>query len=406
MFKEQLVTNTENRDSEAEKQLQLTRSLLPLVKKVSFFSTDTTDEFRVTRENGSTEGIFKTWAVPVIPFLEADQERNLAWCMHNRTGNFLEVLTPELHGTLQVWHDKLRENPARLWQTLERWRSFCEIYDRRLTRIFQESKLPDSKEERLAELYWRLKIAFAYASPFYHLEAMVADKNQTPANPVEVNVDIDGGGALDMVGMLLPAALSAAVTTKPLNWSGINWHKIKDLTSSLKPGTPEFNITFRISRSLGVSLEHVIFAANVLEWIPVSVGGKRADISPAEAQMLVDATLRKTSSALSSTVIGRDFNAQIRFLNWFPSIENQLNFDNGEGWRYSAACDTSNQLLKEVDATDPFNPDFAVSFRETISLQISHVDATSAKGRLAMKLIEEGKLKPEFYAAIKKIETE
>ena len=95
MFKEQLVTNTENRDSEAEKQLQLTRSLLPLVKKVSFFSTDTTDEFRVTRENGSTEGIFKTWAVPVIPFLEADQERNLAWCMHNRTGNFLEVLTPK-----------------------------------------------------------------------------------------------------------------------------------------------------------------------------------------------------------------------------------------------------------------------------------------------------------------------
>ena len=84
------MTPEKNRTSETELELKaMWESLeltLGLVQKVNVYSDDETDEFGVIRENGKREGIFKTWAVPVIPFLELGLERDLAEAMQTMVG--------------------------------------------------------------------------------------------------------------------------------------------------------------------------------------------------------------------------------------------------------------------------------------------------------------------------------
>jgi len=383
-------------------QFRQTIIMLSLVNKVKVFGNDQDDEFTLVRENGDTNGIFKSWAVPVIPFLEGEMQESLVLYMEQRPESFWEDMPGDLKMCASEWYEKTKDNPNYLRQVLERWRAFSEIHDRRLIEIFSQRDLPTNKEDKISELYWRLKIAFGYAAPFYHLEAMIADSEQTPFNPVPTmkNERKNAGGSLDVIGMTLPSTFSTEVVASPDGWNGLTWHKIQEMTDSLDE--VKMSIALNISRVTGTPIEDIIFAANVLERIPVSVGGKKGDLSQTEAIKITEDALGQLKTTDSNVKVAGDMNALIRFLNWFPLVRKEENFSLGKGWRYAAVCDTANELLHELSGGELFVDFFSSNFVNHLLPQIGELDATSAKGRFLLQLIEEGKLLPEIYDLIQK----
>jgi len=354
-----------------KKQIQI-ENLTAMVEKVNFFSDDLNDEFRIIREDGAVEGIFKTWAVPVIPLMDTDG------LVDNDQSNRQEVF--------DRWLEVLKNNPIRTWETLERWRTITETSDRRLFEIFQRRELPEEKNERMAELVFRLKLAFGFAAPFYHIEAMVADSKKDKINPFEA-VRHDGeGGFLDIVGMALPSALSNMVTTERLAWNGLSWEKIREMVE--KMDRRDLAVAMRVARAAGITIEDVVFAANVLEWIPVSVGGKRADLEKEEA---IDLILGNDSMSGSFDLsrVARDMNGLIRFLNWSPLVRSASNFSDGSGWRYAAVCETANQIVSEIEAGGVLEAEFEKVFLRQIVDQLKNLDASSARGRFVLSLLQE-----------------
>lgn len=369
------------------------------VKKINFFGTNNSDEFFVTDENGERHGIFKTWAIPIIPFIENGNSEDLVNMMSN-THNFLDSLnsSSKLKSSFENWTKLNSEQPARFFQSMERWRVFALINDQRLTEHFQNSPLPEEHVEKAAELFLRLMVSFELSAPFYNLEAIVGDVHNTYFNPTNRYPETNPtGGSLDVVGMLLPSALPNLVTSKKLDWNNLTWEKIKN---SLKTSSyDERQIVFRIAKEIDVSPEDVIFAANALEFIPVNVGGKKGDVSLEDAQRMIIESLDR-NRITSTNSVARNTNALIRFLNWFPVVKNSDNFK-GLGWRYAAVCDTSSQLVDLVQKSDLLKINYSDIFLNTISPQIAHVDATSAKGRFMLQLLLEDKFKQEVYNQIK-----
>lgn len=368
------------------------------VNRVSFFSDDEGDEFSVIREDGRRQGIFKTWAVPAIPFLDSKSLPLFNQTLSQTTNlkEDIESIDP-LRKVFEKWAETNSDQPGRYFESLERWRTFSQIYDKRLTRYFQEKSLPDDPEERVAELFLRLFVAFQVSSPFYNLEAVVGDVNNSRYNPSSKDKNgVPSGGSLDVTGMLLPSALPALVSAGRLDWNGLNWDQIRENLSNAE--SEELKTVFRISKELDVSPEDVVFAANVLEWIPVNVGGKKGDVKSDDARRMIMESLG--ASKISSTDgVSRNVNALIRFLNWFPLIKNSKNFE-CVGWRYAAVCDTSSQLVEEVQRGSFFEGDFDETFLQTISPQIKNVDATSAKGRLMIQLLVEKRFNRRIYELI------
>jgi len=357
-----------------------------LVTKVNLFSDDDNDEFKVKLQNGKNVGIFKTWAVPIIPIWE---------------GN--ELKTEIKWAEIESWKNRLQQNPVLAWEIMEKWRGQTESWDRRLLSIFNERELPQNKTERVAELFWRLKTAFAFAAPFYHIEAMVGDGNDTPGNPFSGDLGREtSGGFLDMAGMLLPSALGKMVKAERLNWNGLSWSEIeKDVSSNTDIN--KLAITLRVARKAGIKVEEVLFAANALEWIPVSVGGKKDDLPEVEAikQLLVS----DLSPNISMGTVARDMNGLIRFLNWTPLIKNDVNFSEAAWWKYAAACETSNQIISELSDGSLIDPSHQKEFLTVILPQLKNLDASSARGRFALWMFENGWFGNNLVQKIQRSET-
>lgn len=408
---ERLETNTINKKESSFSQeterwevlVEEVRLMRQVVRKVDYYSQDIDDEFQVTRESGRVEGIFKTWAVPVIPFWEQDKKEFLVSKL-NSENDFMDSIGNEGREIMKKWSEKMRDNPMGLWQSLERWRGSCEIYDRRLTRIFKSMPLPEEKIDRVAELFLRLELAFGYSAPFYDLEAMVAGNRKDDFNPIRNGVEVDKGGVLDLVGMMLPSALEEVVQARELDWNGLNWEKISEIKRGLNE--KEKSLAIKIARKADINVEDVIFAANVLEWIPMSVGGKSDDVEGSRAMNILDEALTEKVELKSNVVVGKEVNALIRFLNWVPLIKGQMNFDSAESWSYAAVCDTANSLLKEVEQGGVLLEDFESVFNDVLSSQIQELDATSAKGRLLIKLLRESKFVPQLRSKIEKRKVE
>lgn len=379
-------------DRRIGKQLLLIKQLTATVRKVGFFSGDEDDEFRVIRENGEREGIFKTWAAPVIPFLEEG-------AMEPFVGD-LEQNRPLGEESLEVirgWSSELQGKPAKFHQTLEKWREFSERYDRRLYDVFTKRPLPMDKEEKATELVLRLKVAFALTSPFYNIEALIAEDDPSVMNPISGSQIDDeftqsDGGELDLAAMVLPSALADKVTATRLDWGDLSWDTI---SSSLDMRNPDRStrLAMRLAHVLDVEPEDIIFAGNVLEWIPASVGGKKDDMPQEEAARLLEDTLDSKVVPKSNMGVAREFNAKIRFHNWMPLAKTQGNFDTGSAWNYASVCDTANHLLELVRGGGILEEGFDPVFQSVLVDQLDGLDATSAKGRFLLSILEEGKFK-------------
>lgn len=343
-------------------------------EKVSSFSSDEDDEFQITRRNDLSEGIFKVFANPTC-ILELE---------NNRWGESKGV---------EEWEESVMESPAKLFSELEKWLGICSMQDRRLHQVFKNRELKEGSEG-IVELILRLEVAFGFAAPFYQIEALV---------PLIQNGELEkdsAAGFLDTVAFLLPAALGPElVQAKKLDWEGLNWEKIKGSYDQLEDTDPRKAIILRIAVETGVAPHEVIFAANVLEWIPVEVGGKLDTFSYEEAiEQLHDLT-SKPQEANSLIDVAQILNAKIRFMNWFPqsNVMNESNEDvfNGVGWRYSAVCDTATLLLEQVVVGNGLKHEFQSIFNEDLLPQLQNLDASSARGRFLMSLLNEGRFTGE-----------
>lgn len=356
-----------------------------LVTKVNLFSDDDNDEFKVKLQNGENVGIFKTWAVPIIPIWEdSELKTEIKW------------------DEIENWRKRLQQNPVLAWEVMEKWRGQTESWDRRLSNIFNERELPQNKTERVAELFWRLKTAFAFAAPFYHIEAMVGDGNDTPGNPFSEDLGREtAGGFLDMAGMLLPSALGQMVKAERLNWNGLSWPEIeKDVSSNIDIN--KLAITMRVARKAGIKVEEVLFAANALEWIPVSVGGKKNDLSEVEATKQLLAS--DLSPKITMGTVARDMNGLIRFLNWTPLVKSDINFSDAAWWKYAAVCETSNQIIEELSDGSLIDPAHKEEFLKVVLPQLKNLDASSARGRFALWMFENGWFGNDLAQKIKRSE--
>lgn len=370
---------------------QLDPSPINNIKRADFFATDISDEFQIRREDGNTQGIFKVWADHIIPVLENPH------------------LSPM--EAIEIWSNELSQKPLRLFESLEQWRAFSHTADRRLQQVFAKRPLPEDPTEAVSELFARLHVAFDLGAPFYNIEALVADtRHERTGNPINNTVEGISAGKLDAVAMLLPAALKGVLKTKPLDWGELDWPSIDSEIGSMrraflkgeKEGLAEqFVIVNKIAALAGIEPSTVLFAANALEFIPVEVGGKSNDLPEEEALSALSSLLDQPDSPVSTGSVAKDINALIRFLNWTPSFRDDTNFS-GKHWAYDAVCGTSGELLTLVDknADMLFDPLFAEVFRTHLMPQLNDLDATSAKGRFLLQLLQESRFKSSIAEKI------
>lgn len=326
----------------------------------AFPSGDREDEFVIVREDGTKKGIFKEWAPPILPALSG-----------------MEV---------DEWREKARQRPAFLEKELRRaWRNSW-LIDRDLVVKFSSSPLPENPRQRVTELVKRLKLAFGLMAPFYHLEAMVDDLGW-------LNLDDSGSqattGELDVAAFLLPSALQQYVVTTTGNWNRLNWPEIHRLSTMALADVPHAGILLGLSGLLGVSPAHLIFAANVLQWIPARVGGKKGDVGEHKAIAELEEVIEKSRETKHPNCLSvlADMNARIRFFNWLPLIEGPENFA-GRNWTYASVCDTADELFRALDAHPKlWQSDFRDVYTEKLRLQVLNLDAASAKGRFLLDLI-------------------
>lgn len=348
------------------------KMLLQSVVRQDLFADNASDEFKITREDGHHQGIFKVWAAPIIAHLD----------------NMNPV----------SWAGELRDKPLSLFESLESWRATTARADRDLQNIFDNEQVPLPPLFAVAELFARLTAAFAVSAPFYHIEALVADNRaQKPDNPIEFSGDTIVAGKLDAVAMLLPAAIKNLVIAKPGDWGDLSWEKIgfstKLLESNYKSNDSTIKLILqRVACLASLDIETVVFAANAIEFIPHRVGGKTSDHTQEAAIKLLNLVLDEPASDVTTTRIAKDMNALIRFLNWTPSVKSSANFS-GKNWMYDSVCATAGELLELArnNAELLFGPEFGDVFKNRLIPQLDGIDAMSAKGRFMLQLLHEGK---------------
>jgi len=389
--------------------------LSQMCAQVNAFGTDKEDEFVVQRENGIEQGIFKTWAVPVIPFLDRGNLGVLfkVWpdtislakkikfeeaiqVLENSSNKEKSQNAKIITETISEWQMRCRKQPSYLAITLERARLFSWLLDRRLTTVFLKEKLSVDLPERITRLVNRLLLAFGIMNPFYNLEAIVGNTSWLLG---EKGFNSSSAGKLDAVAFLLPIAFREDVVATELNWNGLTWGGIHAITKKMLANPIQQKILLNVAKIAGVQPHHVVFAANALEWVPMRVGGKKGDpMSTDDALNELDKILSKPERQGKNVItIISNINALIRFLNWVPLIEDEKNFS-GLSWTYASVCDTTNSLL-EVLVHNPkvWQDNFSNVFTKKLNPQLSRLDASSAKGRFLLHLIlNERRLKSDY----------
>ncbi|MEK7472281.1 MAG: hypothetical protein AAB624_03495, partial [Patescibacteria group bacterium] len=337
-FSETLLDSKVDPDSQPGRYANMTDTLLRNVARFDTFATDENDEFQITREDGRKQGIFKVWALPVIPQLE--------------------ITDRDVDSAIVEWTESLTDRPLALYESMEEWRSFSAVTDRRLQSIFANRELPADPQDAIVELVLRQSIAFAFTSPFYHLEALVADSRDKKAdNPIDFSETESGRGKLDVVAMLLPAALKDKLHASRSDWNGCSWadidQSLERMRSDFLSGektleSAQYVLLSKVGHLAGIDPRVVLFAANALEFIPSDVGGKSDDIPQDDALETLLQVLDDTPDNLTTLGVAKETNALIRFLNWCPVILSERNFQ-CQQWSYDAACATAGSLVSWIN---------------------------------------------------------
>ncbi len=409
-------------ESLGKKEMEKLTLLSDFWGKINAFGDNEHDEFSIINENGENRGVFKTWAHPVIPFLDTPELSDFhavsTHIVNNGSSRSFEAEVEDLidqssdlsesaltvKNTLDAWVKNSLEKPEKFSDILERARVDSRQLDKRLVECFEEEDLSQIPEEKVSQLVNRLILSIGLLSPFYDIEAILGDSRDFKWNPISVAQKESpmplGGGKLDIVGLMLPSVLGKYVTSEERDWNGLDWEKIKLSTTELLNDPKKSQLLIKLSEITSVPPHHIVFAANALEWVPGRPGGKKGDFDDATeiSKLFEDTETQDQTNQAKLLRIGKDLNALIRFMNWTPLIENSDNMEYSTKWSYASVSDTSSQLIDMLSENlNLWKEEFIPIFEEVIFPQIQKFDATSAKGRALLEyIILDGKLKQDI----------
>lgn len=372
-----------------------------MVGRTYAYYGDSADEFKIMRETGEWQGIFKVWAVPVIPFLDTGniEVLSVVWPALLRPGGYNSPMAQPVSQIMEDWRQRCRQHPGYLARSLERARLYSWLADQRLADLYNHEPMAEDLPARLSQLVNRLQLALGLLNPFYHLEVLADNLDWFyPEGGNEAPDQL--AGRLDAAGILLPSVFNGAVIAEQSDWRGLSWPMINEQTQAMIDSDPvRRKILLNLARILGCPPEHILFAANALAWI----GGKKP------ANVLPGAMLEQFSASLSVDRISptnvpsvlAEANALIRFLNWLPLREGEDNFT-GRNWSYASVCDTAGELFQVLSSHPQlWRKGWGDIWREQLSPQLQNLDAASARGRFLLQLIlEERCLRPEYAVAV------
>lgn len=371
---------------------------------VYHYANDSTDEFQVTRENGCVQGIFKIWAIPVIPFLDFgaiellgnNWESILSASKQRGFRGSLGYLEQQGHDfareaakVLSDWDMMVALKPKFLGQSLARALLNTYQIDRRLAQFYQSEPTPKSLVERVSQLVNRVVLSLGLLSPFYDLEAAIASREFLS----RFDLREQGGGVLDAIAILLPACFEAYAGSEEELFlvSGEIAYGI------IRKGGNQARVLIGLSKLTGLKPAQVWYAAQKLHQVPGKFSG-RPDLTKETALRKVVSLIHQFSGNQGILSAAANTNAYIRFNNWAP-----FELVNGEVTHTCESLSATSASLVELLTQVPeiWVKDFAEVFVGGLAHQVKELDAESAKGRFMIQLIYgERRLSPEFYPAV------
>ncbi len=382
--------------------------LSEMVGAVNCFSSDSDDEIRVIREDGSAQGVLKTWAAPFIAFLDFGkldllaaawpvllQEAQKGRSFEQAVLNLSSKMATEIIATIDLWNSLCQTNPDYFQRSLCRALNCCYVLDADLLCLYRDEGLASDPRAQLVQQLSRFRTAVGLLGPFYHIEALVANESSRWSALTGLPNTNSGGGELDALVFLLPAIFAQEpddLDSKDLYLACEG--RAEQMTKAVSPLSI---LLWKIAKVLGVSAVDVIFAAELLNQIPVRVGGKREDFDSEQAIARANELLSNIKLDGNSLTVAKNINAEIRFNNWLLETGGSLYEP-----RYDSICGPAREVKRILEKHPEFwRESFREVFAEQIAPQLEVLDAESAKGRLLYQLIVQDKLlSAEFYPLI------
>ena len=294
-------------------------------------------------------------------------------------------------GAINEWHNACIDNPHILNATLDLALAHALKIDEIQTRLFSlEIPVVTDNCERLelalGHLIAGLKLQ---SSTFYFAEGLVDDFAGWESNPIKQITDnptVIGQGKVDVLAQIGPALLQRHIKSGELVWNqDLSWRNLRKAAGELLDrGDERSKLIGELMRLTGVSAERILFAFEFMEFIPVRVGGKKADMTEEEAKTVFS----NLKDGANTGVAG--FNALIKFLSWLPNDE--------EDEPNPGLSRTYSSVRNPVEMVKEFIFSSTHLWRcsedmHTFQQQIQAMGMPAAEGRAILFLLEKGVIK-------------
>ncbi len=399
------------------------------------------DEVSIRMPDGEHKGFFKTYSLPLLPFLETRHlsiytkiHQPIAEWIHthpqdgfedairalatNDNDPALARYAQEAQQILSSWTETSLEQPARLKSSMSFVMAQSLETDAALTQVFKEDEQTKQSTgvDKIAQTAAQLNFAFGIASPFYSIEAVVDNKrNDFPYDPVKLaeHAVIEHGNHIQRSNLevLLDSAAHSmrrifdTTDSQTMDWKTIAGAVNTALTQS--ENIAQARILSEVAWKTGRSCDEVMFALWKKNQASRHSTAPSARVPEQNAVAQFENSLHSPPPDSKEETILQDagkLNATMRFLGDTPSHKDQSNFTDGSQLVYGSVCDTTNTLGQLVfENPDIWSDTFYPTLAEVIQPQMAKIPPySSARGRILLDLLinTPGALKPQYQETI------
>lgn len=399
-----------------DKREQDLQMLSDFVGPINAFGKNNVDEVLLNLDKNSTVGVFKTWAFPIIPFMEIDRVDifNDVWKSISKYTfqgkSFEEALdvveqkekpmekkVNQVRKILSEWTIFSLKYPNKFKETLEKYLYEGLLRDKYLIDIYDRTSLPNNPKERLQVLITRFEVTLGILSPIYNIEALVDDLVGFKWNPIHLsekeNKSDIKAGILDAFAFLLPSIFKDDIYSTEALWRKSTREDLEKKTKKILARQPEGQILLDVSDILSTYPEYILYGLNILQWSPIRFGGKMADQTKEKAlEKLIKIREDSLGERKENLIkVGKNLNAQLRFLNWLP-IDEYSNKRLAPHLTYASVVETSEKLFQLAISDKTFwKKSIFSQLKKYIFPQMEKFPIPSVKGRAIYSLLLDNK---------------
>ncbi len=397
------------------------------------------DEFSVRMPNGEQKGFFKSFALPLAPFITMGRlplysqiHKPISdWLREHPQASFEEALT---YLARQQKDSELSHNAQQAILVQEQWTVLClerpawlktntsEMLaqsietDRHLTTILKEDIVdPDaSPVEKIAHTAAQLNTVFGLMSPLYTVEALVDNKREDyPFDPIRKAQNELKTQEVKRRGNPTEALFESAthcigqfLKSKKINPLKLNWDSLQQITNDILHD-PANIASARILSELSWKLEadpvDVVFAL----WKRNNNSHGHLLVPEKEARTVFEESLQAAPPNENHELLvynAQQLNAVFRFKGDMPAHRTEGSLTQGTDLIYGSVCDTMRKLDELVKSCpEIWTEAFMKDFEHIIKPQLEELPPySSSKGRLLLELLLEtpNAVKPEYLELI------